>query len=377
MTINTERHLQYSDWDAWIELNLDNMGHNLEELRRIVNVPVTAVVKANGYGHGLVEVGRYLEQKGIDQLFVCKLQEAMELRNAGVSCPILNFGAVGDQDADILVENDITQSVFSTQIRSLNESGVKLGKKAKVNIHIDTGMGRAGISFRDAKPFLEEIASLENIHVTGTSITLPQDKAFDREVVDRFISLCEEAEANGISLGLKHAASSNGIFASSSYYLDMVRPGILLYGYCDEEELHNENGDRFRPVLQLKSRVADVKHLLPGDTVSYGRLYTAGQEERFALISIGYSDGYPVNVVNKGSVLINGERFPIIAKVTANHIEVLLRPDSQVEPGDEVVLIGSQENDFISAYDVANWGGVSIYQLLARLNPLLPRKVIP
>jgi alanine racemase len=289
----------------------------------------------------------------------------------------LNFGTVGDQDADILVENNITQSVFSTHIHSLNQSGAILGKKAKVNIHIDSAMGRAGISYRDAMPFLEEVASLENIQITGTSITLPQDIEFDKEVVDRFVSLCQGAEAKGITLGVKHAASSNGIFASPTYYLDMIRPGILLYGYCDDEELQNENGDRFKPVLQLKSRVADVKNLLPGDTVSYGRLYKADQEESFALISIGYSDGYPVNAVNKGSVLINGERYPIIAKITANHLEVLLKPDSQVRPGDEVVLIGSQGNDFISAYDVANWGSVSIYQLLARLNPLLPRKVTP
>ena len=376
MTPDTKQNPEYSDWDAWIELNLDNMGQNLEELRRKVKVPVTAVIKANGYGHGLIEVGRYLERKGIDQLFVCKLQEAMQLRNEGVSCPILNFGAICEEDADILVANDITQSVYSTHIHSLNQSGIKLGIKAKVNIHIDAGMGRVGISYRDAMPFIEEVASLKNIQITGTSITLPQDIEFDKEIVDRFLSLCRKVEKSGISLGLKHAASSNGIFASSSHYLNMVRPGILLYGYCDSEELQEENGYRFKPVLQLKSRVADVKDLLPGDSVSYGRNYTAHRSERFALISIGYSDGYPVNAVNRGAVLINGERFPIIAKITANHLEVLLRPDSQIQAGDEVVLIGSQGNEFISAFDVAHWGDVSIYQLLARLNPLLPRKVL-
>ena len=366
----------YSSYDPWIELDLENMGSNLSNIRERVNVPIMAVIKANGYGHGLVEVGRYLDQEGIDYLFVCKLQEAVQLRDAGVACPVHNFGPFCPDDADTLVGKDISQSVFSEDVRSLNQAALKTGKKARVHIHIDAGMGRAGISYRDALPFIEEVASLKGIQIAGTSMTLPQVHDFDRELMERFLALCREAEKKGLNLGLKHAASSDGIMAFPSSYLDMVRPGTMLYGYYGLAEAQKENRLDLKPVLQLKSRVSAVKDLQPGDTVSYYRTYRAEKKERFALIAIGYSDGYPVKATGKGFVLINGERYPIIARVTANHIEVLLKSESQVQPGDEVVLIGSQGKENISAIELAQWGEVTVYQLLARLNPFLPRRIV-
>jgi alanine racemase len=194
--------------------------------------------------------------------------------------------------------------------------------------------------------------------------------------MERFHSVCREAEERGIDLVFKHAASSSGIQTTAAYYLDMVRPGIVLYGCYPSDKIQKEAPLDLRPVLQLKSRVAAVKMLEPGDSVSYCRAYVAEKREKFAVISIGYSDGYPVKAVNKGFALIRGERHPIIARVTANHIEVLLDLDSPVEVGDEAVLIGSQGAETISAVDVAHWGGVTVYQLLARLSPYLPRKVV-
>jgi alanine racemase len=237
-------------------------------------------------------------------------------------------------------------------------------------------MGRAGISYRDALPFIEMVASLNGIQIAGTSMTLPQVHDFDRKIMKRFLSLCGNAKKKGIDLGLKHAVSSDGIMAFPSFYLDMVRPGIMLYGYYNQAEAEKDNRFDLKPVLLLKSRVSAVKDLQPGDTVSYYQTYRAEKKERFALIAIGYSDGYPVKATGKGFVLINGERYPIIARITANHIEVLLKPESNVKPGDEVVIIGSQGKENISAYDVAHWGEVTIYQLLARLNPFLPRRIV-
>jgi alanine racemase len=368
------KHDAYSSYDAWITLDFENMGLNLGKVREQVKVPVMAVIKANAYGHGLIETGRYLEQRGIDHLFVCKLQEAIQLRDAGVSCPVHNFGPLSPDDTDTLVHRGISQSVFTEDVHALNRSASKIGKPADVHIHIDAGMGRAGISDRDALPFIETVSSLKSIRIVGTSITLPQEPEFDQEVMDRFLSLCRNAEKMGISLGLKHAASSDGIMAyPSSFYLDMVRPGILLYGYYASAEAQAEDRLGLKPVLGLKSRVSAVKDLQPGDTVSYHRTYRASKREKFALISIGYSDGYPAKAAGRGFVLIKGERYPVIAKVTANHIEALLGPDTQIQPGDEVVLIGRQGKEQILAVELAKWGEVTNYQLLARLNPLLPR----
>ncbi|MFP4082254.1 MAG: alanine racemase [Candidatus Aminicenantes bacterium] len=362
-----------SSCDPWIELNLKNMGRNLDKVRRRAKVPVMAVIKANGYGHGLVEVARYLEKEKINSLMVCKLQEAVRLREAGVRCPTHNFGPLSAKDAKVLVEYDISQSVFTEEAQRLNRESQNLGKKTKIHIHIDTGLGRMGIPYHKALPFIESTASLKWLQIIGISTTFTEDLEFDRIQLDRLLTLCQEAKKKGISLGLKHAASSGALLTLPPSYLDMVRPGIVLYGYYPSHRTQEEDSLTLRPVLQLKSRVAAVKTLRPGDSVSYHRAYTAKKREKIAVIPIGYSDGYPHKASGKGSVLIKGKRFPIIASITANHMEVLLSPQSQIEAGDEVVLIGRQGKEGITAVEVAAWTDVSVYKILMGLNPLLPR----
>jgi alanine racemase len=370
-----ENALSRFSFDPWIELNLENMTWNLSQIRKLAKVPVMAVIKANAYGHGLIEAGKHLEKTGIDYLMVGKLQEALLLREKGVSCPILNFGPFSAQDSEKIIRNNISQSVFTEEVTSLNHEALRLGEKAKVHIHVDTGMGRMGISFREALPYLKKVSSLKGISIKGISTTLTEDDDFDREQLSRFLGLCQEAEKEGISLGLKHAASSDGILDLPSSCLDLVRPGILLYGYYPSEKTQKEDRLKLRPVLQLKSRVAAVKALQPGDTLSYHRIYKAQKKEKIAVIPIGYSDGYPSNAVNKGFVLIKGKRFPLVAAVTANHCLALLGENSQVKTGDEVVLLGFQGKEKITADEIALWAEVSAYKILISLNPLLPRIV--
>jgi len=362
-------------YDPWIELNLENMDWNLRQVNKLAKVPVMAVVKANGYGHGLVEVGKFLEGQGIDCLMAGKLQEALLLRDKGVSCPILNFGRFGLKDAKEIILQNISQSVFDEEIKILSEAGLKLGKNAKVHIHVDTGMGRMGVSFRKALPFIQIVSKLKGISIEGISTTLTEDDDFDREQLNRFLSLCEKAKKKGISLGLKHAASSDAILDLPSSHLDMVRPGITLYGYYPSEKTQKEGRLRLKPVLQLKARVVAVKDLQPGDSLSYHRIYTAAKEEKIAIIPAGYSDGFPPNTVDKAHVLIRGKRYPLTAAITANHSAALLGNNSRVAVGDEVVLLGRQENEKITAEDIAGWAGVSAYKILIGLNPLLPRMI--
>lgn len=359
--------------DPWIELNLENMSWNLNQIIKTVKVPVMAVIKANAYGHGLVEIGRHLENAGIDYLMVGKIQEALLLRENGVSSPILNFGPFGFEDAEKIIQNNISQSVFNEKVSSLSQAALKLGKKDKVHIHVDTGMRRMGISYRDAFPYIKSVSSLKGVLIEGISTTLSEDDDFDREQLSRFLRLCREGEKKGISLGLKHAARSDGILDFSPSHLDMVRPGIALYGYYPSEKTQREDRLALKPVLQLKSQVVAVKTLQPGDSVSYHRKYTAQKKEKIAIIPVGYSDGYPHNVINKSFVLIKGKRFPLIAAVTANHCTALLKEDSQVSPGDEVVLLGFQGKEKITANEIARWAEVSAYKILISLSPLLPR----
>ncbi len=359
--------------EPWIELNLENMTWNLAQIRKIAKVPVMAVVKANAYGHGLAEIGKHLEKIGIDYLMVGKIEEAILLRGNGLSSPILNFGPFSAEYSEKIIRNNISQSVFTEEVKELNAAALKLEKKAKVQINIDTGMGRMGISYRDALPYIELVSSLKGISVEGISTTLTEDDNYDKEQISRFLSLCQEAEKRGISCGLRHAASSDGILDLPSSHLDMVRPGITLYGYYPSEKTLKEDRLGLKPVLQLKARVAAVKTLLPGDSISYHRKYRAEKKEKIAVIPLGYSDGYPHNVVDKAFVLIRGKKFPLVAAVTANHCIAILGEDSQVSVKDEVVFVGTQGKERITADDVASWAGVSNYRMLIGLNPLLPR----
>jgi alanine racemase len=370
-----QKTLLSSSHDPWIELDLENMSWNLSQVRKLARVPVMAVIKANAYGHGLIETGKHLERIGIDYLMVGKLQEALLLRKAGVSARILNFGSFGSEKEDEIIQNEISQSVFTEAVLGLSQTSLRLGKKTKIHIHVDTGMGRMGIPYHQALPFLEKVSSLKGLAIEGVSTTLTEDDEFDREQLRRFLQLCREAESKGISLGLRHAASSDGMLDLPSSRLDMVRPGIALYGYYPSEKTQQEDRLRLRPVLQLKSRVVSVKTLRPGDSLSYHRKFTAKKPEKIAIVPVGYSDGYPPNAVNKASVLISGRRFPLIAAITANHCVALLKESTPISTGDEVVLLGIQGKERIAADEIARWAEVSVYRILIGLNPLLPRVI--
>lgn len=363
--------------DVWIELKLENMGWNLEQIRKFVKVPIMAVIKCNGYGHGLVEVGRYLDQKKIDALMVVSLPEALKLREAGVSCPVHNFGPLHEDAAEILINKNISQSIFTEKAQKLNAAALKIGKRIDVHIHVDTGMARMGIPYYEALPYIKKVAGWKGLRIKGISTAMSEDNELDKEQIKRFEILCKHAESEGISLGIKHAVSSTGIFSQRSSYLDMVRPGLLFFGYYPSQEVREKFKEiTLKPVLQLKSRVAVVRNLRPGDPVSYNKSYVAKTREKIAVIPVGYSNGYPYNAQGKTFVLINGERCPVVAYMSANHMEVLLKPDSNVSMEDEVVLLGTQGKEEITADDIAEWTGVSSYKVMIWLNPLMPRIIL-
>jgi len=360
-------------YDPWVEIDLDNMGWNLSQIKKTARVPIMAVVKANAYGHGLVEVAQYLEKEGIDYLMVGKLKEAIRLRENGISCPILNFGRFHRDQCEEIIRKDVSQSVFDEDIRCLNQSALRLGKKARIHIHVDTGMGRMGIPYLKGLPYIQAVSSLQGIFIEAISTTLTEDDDFDLIQLNRFLILCQECEKVGIYLGLKHAASSDGILDLAQDHLDMVRPGILLYGYYPSDKTRIEDRLAVKPALQLKARVVDVKTIRKGESLSYHRRYTAQKREKIAVIPVGYSDGYPTNIVDKGHVLIGGKKHPLVAAITANHSIALLDDNSRVASGDEVVLIGKQGKGKITADDIAGWAGVSTYKVLIDMNPFLPR----
>jgi alanine racemase len=353
-----------------------------------------AVVKANGYGHGLADLGRYLDAQGVDGLMVGNFREAVALRQAGVGATVLNFGSVSATDPTAIVELGISQVVFTDEVDSLAREALRLGRKARVHLLIDTGLGRLGVPHHRASAFIERLARLDGIHIEGVMTALTEDREFDTVQLARFREVDAWADGKGIDLGLRHAASSDALLAyGEEFLLDMVRPGILLYGHYPSSEAARERVIAVKPALSLKARVAYVKILRSGDSVSYHRRFVADRPTSVATVPLGYSDGYPTAVANRGGVLIRGRAHPIIAAVTANHLvvrseEVVVQSEEVVAPsagatarfekegvniGDEAVLWGEQGGSVISADEVAEQAGISVYRLLIGLSPLIPR----
>jgi alanine racemase len=359
--------------DPRIDVDLDNVVWNYGQIKKRVKVPVMAVVKANAYGHGLVEVSMALETAGVDWLMVGKLQEAVALRSAGVKCPILNFGPFEERDCDEIVGRNISQSVYTEDARFLDAAGARLKKKASVHVDVDTGMGRTGIPLKQALPLIENIARFSQVKIDGVCTTLTEDRDFDRDQLKEFLNVCTAAEKKGISLGLRHAASSDGLFRPPEFHLDMVRPGIMLYGYYPNAQTQKENRWMLRPALKLSARVLFIKELNSGESLSYLRAFKAAHNMRVATVGIGYSDGYAPQLGGKAFVSIRNEKYPVLAVVTSNHIMIDLNNNPEVQLGDAVTLIDPKTDSGLTADVVADWGGISDYKLLIGLSAFLPR----
>lgn len=360
-------------WDPWAEVNLSHVAWNVAQIKKAARVPLMAVVKANAYGHGLVEVSRFVEKNGISWLMTGKLEEAVSLRKAGVRCSILNFGPFSRVDCRELTGLNISQAVSTAEVAFLAEEAGRRKKQASVHIDIDTGMGRTGVLHEKAMPLIKKVASLFSLRIEGIATTLTEDAEFDRVQLARFKEVCSAAEKKGVHPGLKHAASSAGILSSPDFHLDIVRPGIMLYGYYPSPETQKEDRLSLRPALRLPAKVTEIRELVPGDTLSYHRVYVAKERMRVATVGIGYSDGYPPQLAGKSEVVILDRKYPVIAVVTSNHLIVDISKSADIKPGDDVILVDDNKESGLTADRVAESAGISVYKLLIGLNPQLPR----
>jgi len=359
---------------SWIEVNLDHISWNIEQLRSFTQKPLMAVVKGNAYGHGLIEVSKYLEKNKINWLLTGKINEAVKIRENDIKSRILNIGFFSKRDCKEIIQNDFSQAVFSDNVIALNEIATKYQKKVAVQIHLDTGLGRVGIPCDKALSYIEMVNKLPYIKIEGIMTTLFEEKGFDREQLDKLNEIYNESKKREINLGLRHAASSAAILNLPSSYLDIIRPGITIFGYYPSPSTQRENLLKLKKALKLKSRVVNIKKIKPGEALSYHRQFVAKQTEYIATIGGGYCDGIPASIVDKGSVLIKGVKCPIVAEVTANHFWARLQENQEVKLGDEVIIIDNKTQGSINAADLAGWSGTSTYQILLKLNPNLSKK---
>jgi alanine racemase len=365
----------YGAGDPWIEVDLEAMAFNVGQIRRHTKRrPVLAVLKCNAYGHGLVGVARRLEKIPVQGLVVGKLAEGLALRRAGIRLPVLNLGPFGRADAETIVRENISQSVYTDAVLHLQEWGRKIGRKAGVHIEIDTGLGRVGVPYEGALPFLRQVAGLADVRIDGVFQSFSEEPDTDKVQLKRFLTVTDAALREGLSIGLRHAAASTAVFSyGEEFWLDAVRPGIALYGHYPTDEERRLKRMELRPALALKTKAAYVKNLKPGDSLSYFRKFVAAKPERVVTAALGYSDGIPQSLAGKASALVRGRKLPFIADVTANHSYLLATGHPEIADGDEITLVGKQDGAEITLAELAEAVGVSDYKILIGLNPALHR----
>ncbi len=365
-----------SSFDPWVEIHAENLRHNVRQIHRLASSrPILAVIKNNGYGMGVVNAARLLEPlPAVHGLAVVKLQEAVSLRDAGIRKPVLLMGPFDERNLEEAIAWDITPMVYTPVGPALDKIAYQRQKPVPVHVCVDTGIGRVGVLHDRAAALIRDLAGRKSVKLQGAMMTFTEDAAFDREQLRRFQSLCSSLEKDRIALGRKHAASSYALFQHPDSFLDMVRPGMAIYGVYPEQDFRGAGAMDLRPALSLKARIIYVKQLRQGDSAGYNRAFRADGDVWIATAPVGHTDGWPRAAVKGARVRINGVLYPVVASVSASHCIIKIGPEPAVQTGDVVTFFNGEEGS--RPEDVSVACGVSVYDLLMHLNPLLPRRII-
>lgn len=364
-------------FDPWVEVDPRALAHNVDVVSELSGGrPILAVIKNNAYGLGLAEVARILEPvPSIAGFAVVKASAAIALREAGIGKPVLLMGLFGDEDGVELVARGVHLALSTSDAgERLERAGRAAGRRPRGHVYLDTGMSRMGVPYHRALPWLESLAD-RDIAVDGTFMAFTEDPEFDREQLRRFHEVVGAARSRGVDLGALHAASSNGVFHLPAAHLDLVRPGIALFGGYPSDWERERAMAELRVAVRLCARVVRVERLRPGDGVSYGRNYVADRPTWVATLPVGHSDGVPREAVQGARVLIGGRLYPVIGAVSASHAIVEVGEEPSVHIGDVATLLGP-DHPAIGPNAVAAATGRSVYDILMHLDPGLPRVVL-
>ena len=362
------------DLDA-VLFNFDQMSKNVPEGTQIM-----AVVKTDAYGHGAVPLARLLEpQVYLWGFATATVDEAVELRQAGIKKPILVLGYSFPECYERMIAHDIRQTVFQIEMaEELSKEAVRQNKKALVHIKLDTGMGRIGYqSAEEAVSDIEKMKNLPMLEIEGVFTHFAnadtENKEFTLGQIDKFEKMVQAMEATGVTFKLKHCANSAGIIEFADKKFDLVRAGIISYGMWPSSEV-KQDVVRLKPILSLKSHVVYVKEIEAGTPVSYGSTWVAQEKRKIATIPIGYGDGYPRNLSNKGYVLIEGHKAPIVGRVCMDQLMVdVTEIPYEIQVGDRVTLIGTDGDLSITAEELGDLSGRFNYELMCDLGNRIPR----
>ncbi len=361
---------------TWVEVDLKGVRSNYRLLKSglFPGTKMMVAVKANAYGHGIVEVSKTLVDCGVDYLGVASIDEAITLRAHGISTPILNLGAFLKNDAQALIKNDITSTVVDWQAAmSLDSCARKLRKKAKVHIKIDTGMGRLGVWHDEADEFVLKACCLKGLFLEGIYTHFPSadsDESFTKSQIAAFCSLVNKLTIKGVEIPFKHSANSAAVLGFKAAHFNLVRPGLSIYGLHPNDELLGKIN--LSPVLSFKTRVVYLKNTERGRSISYGRTYFTKKDTKIATLPVGYGDGYNRLLSNKARILLNGNFHPVVGRICMDQTMVDVG-EAGVKIGDEVVLVGFQKGKRIFVEDIARICRTIPYEVVCWISPRVPR----
>jgi len=354
---------------TWIEIDLDAIAQNVKNIKQLIGEKeLMAVVKGNAYGHDILEVSSVVLRNGASRLAVARLEEGIFLRKVGIDVPILILGLTLKQQAELLVSYNITPTVCEYEmIEKLSESAIKEDKVIKVHLKVDTGMGRIGIFSHDILRFIKRIRALKNVEIEGIfthfSVADEKDKTYTEKQFRKFMGVLTALEKEGIRIPIKHLGNSATLLDLPHMWLDLVRPGISIYGLYPSTEV--QKTIKLIPAHSFKTRIVFLKELSMGESIGYGRTYTTNQRRtKVASLPLGYADGYNRLLSNQGEVLVRGSRFPIIGRICMDQTMIDVTNLPQVEIGDEVVLWGRQGQEEITVEEIAEKIGTINYEIV-------------
>ncbi len=365
---------------TWAEIDLDAIAHNMREIRKITSpdAQIMAVVKADGYGCGFYETTKVLLENGADRLAVAILQEGKQLRKRGIDVPILILGASFEDDIEDIIDSNITPNVCSFEFaKAISEVSERKQKTTKIHIKLDTGMSRVGflISDNNEKVIreIEKISQLPYIEIEGIfshfSTSDEADDSYTRLQFKRFMEVCNELKNIGINIPIKHICNSAGVMMYPEMHLDMVRPGVILYGMYPSEEVDKSRLNLI-PAMTVKSKITFVKEVEAGRGVSYGKEYITDGTTKIATVPIGYADGYLRKIAKCGKMIVNGVKVPIIGRICMDQCMINVSNVHNIERGDEAIIFGREG---ITIDDLAKWLDTINYEISCVIGKRIPR----
>lgn len=362
-------------------VDLNAVRHNIAQVRKLVGerVEILAVVKADAYGHGAVQVAKACQDAGTSMLGVALVDEGVELRQAGIDLPLLVQCCISEEEINTVLEHELTVTVATRETAErLSEAAGRLGTIAKMHADVDTGMGRIGFPASTAADKIARLARLPNVELDGVythfATSEIEGDEFTRDQMRIFKNLLDELSARGLHPPRVHACNSGAVINYPEAYLTLVRPGLILYGVYPDRSL--EKKIALRPALSLTTSIVFLKDVPAGVSLGYGRSFVASDQRRIATANVGYADGYPWRLSNNGKAIVRGVLAPVVGRVSMDQLLVDVTSVPGAALGDAVTLLGTDDSQKITAEDLANWAGTIPYEILCGISKRVPRQYI-